>query len=125
MKSKCKNCEIDFSYSPSQKKGIFCSNSCQGDYVNKQKVLSGKASFKAVKKYVLKYWKYECSECNLNKWNGKHLTLQLDHKNGDKKDNRLDNVRWMCPNCHSQTDNWGVKNISVEGRKRLVTNKKK
>jgi hypothetical protein len=37
-------------------------------------------------------------------WNGKTLVLQLDHENGDCTDNRLENLRFLCPNCHSQTE---------------------
>lgn len=44
-----------------------------------------------------------------NEWNGKPLTLQLDHINGDHSDNRLENLRILCPNCHSQTSTWGMK----------------
>lgn len=51
-----------------------------------------------------------CKECKLkNEWNGKKLTLQLDHINGDGKDNRLENLRFLCPNCHSQTDTYAGK----------------
>ena len=54
---------------------------------------------------------YICEECGLLPvWNGKPLSLQLDHKNGHRWDNRPENVRFVDPNCHSQTDNFGSKN---------------
>ena len=45
-----------------------------------------------------------CDECGSGpEWNGKILVLQLDHRNGDSTDNRLENLHILCPNCHSQT----------------------
>ncbi len=38
--------------------------------------------------------------------NGKHLVMQLDHVNGNNTDHRLENLRMLCPNCHSQTETY-------------------
>jgi hypothetical protein len=54
----------------------------------------------------------KCSECGLlPEWNGKPISLQMDHINGDHHDNRLENLRILCPNCHSQTDTFGTRNL--------------
>lgn len=65
-----------------------------------------------VKKYLLRFdlIKYECSKCfNNGVWMNEKISLQLDHKNGINNDNRLDNLTFLCPNCHSQTDNFAGK----------------
>ena len=54
---------------------------------------------------------YICKECgNEGVWNNKPMTLQLDHINGDPSDHRLSNLRFLCPNCHSQTENFCGRN---------------
>jgi|LakMenEpi03Aug12_release.lakeMendotaPanAssembly.Ray.scaffolds.fasta_scaffold443109_2 hypothetical protein len=60
----------------------------------------------------------KCEECNLEStWNGKPITLHLDHINGISTDHRLENLRILCPNCHSQTDTYSGKNrVSSENR---------
>ena len=57
------------------------------------------------------YVEYKCSICNLKQWNEKPISLILDHINGNNKDNRLENLRWVCPNCNSQLDTTGARNI--------------
>ena len=52
---------------------------------------------------------YKCECCGISKWNGKPLTLQLHHINGIHNDNRLSNLQLLCPNCHSQTENFGTR----------------
>lgn len=59
--------------------------------------------------------KYECSECQIGLlYNNKSISLQLDHINGINNDNRLDNLRFLCPNCHSQTSTFSGKNRNKE-----------
>ncbi len=53
----------------------------------------------------------KCSICSINSWQGKEISLQLDHINGINNDNRLENIRLLCPNCHSQTTTFAGKNI--------------
>ena len=52
-------------------------------------------------------WKYSCTWCGIHQWRDKPLTLHLDHINGIHNDNRLLNLRFLCPNCHSQTETYG------------------
>lgn len=52
---------------------------------------------------------YKCACCGLTEWNGKPISLQLHHINGINNDNRLSNLQLLCPNCHSQTENFGTK----------------
>ena len=64
----------------------------------------------------------ECSCCGLSSiWNNKPLTLHVDHINGDRKNNDFSNLRFLCPNCHSQTDTYCGRNI--KGNKRRASAK--
>lgn len=72
-----------------------------------------------LKKRILKagLLKYKCECCgNKGKWNNKPLVLQLDHKDGDHSNHSLDNLRFLCPNCHSQTDTYSGKNAKYGDR---------
>jgi Zn finger protein HypA/HybF involved in hydrogenase expression len=54
---------------------------------------------------------YRCSCCsNTGEYNSSPLVLQLDHINGVNDDHRLENLRFLCPNCHSQQDTYAAKN---------------
>lgn len=81
---------------------------------------------KYVKK-LIKKWNLideECERCGLkDTWNGKSITLELDHINGNSDDNRLENLRFLCPNCHSQTETFKGRNSKGKTKvsdKRLI-----
>jgi len=57
-----------------------------------------------------------CEECGLDQWRCRPLSLQLHHINGKGRDNRLENLALLCPNCHSQTDSWGGRNVRGHNR---------
>lgn len=87
------------------KENVFCKNST--------------ASQKVLRSWYKKQddISYQCDYCGISEWQGKELVLQLDHINGDNHDNRLENLHWLCPNCHSQTDTFCGKKKKAEQAK--------
>lgn len=51
-----------------------------------------------------------CEDCNISEWRGLPIVIELDHINGNSKDHRLENLRMLCPNCHSQTPTFRARN---------------
>ena len=80
-----------------------------------EKEWSRTRSSSAVKNEIIKksLLPYNCAQegCNIkSEWLGKKISLHLDHINGDNRDHRLDNLRFLCPNCHSQTPTYCANN---------------
>jgi 5-methylcytosine-specific restriction endonuclease McrA len=132
MKSNCLTCGIEFSFRPSQKTGKYCSNKCQQKYQQKKViddwkenpdtgVKSGYRLKSGVREYLLEKTNHQCSSCGWNRVNpstGKS-PLEIDHVDGDCSNNKEENLRVLCPNCHSLTENYKALNKGNGNRKRL------
>lgn len=72
-----------------------------------------------LRRYIIKnnLIPYKCAICGCTEWQGKTLSLELDHINGINNDNRLENLRFLCPNCHSQTSTYGSRNQQLNNSK--------
>ncbi len=80
--------------------------------LNRSKVGKKEAPWRLRRAMVEAGIPYLCGECGGQpEWRGKSLILEVDHKNGNNLDNRKRNIGFLCPNCHSQTENFGSKNI--------------
>jgi hypothetical protein len=75
-------------------------------FIEKSPLVGGQ---KLTKRLIALGWKYMCAQCGINEWNGKPLPLHLDHINGIRTDTLFKNLRFLCPNCHQQTETWGNK----------------
>lgn len=77
-----------------------------------------------LRRYILNHEliPYKCAICGAIEWQGKTLSLELDHINGINNDNRLENLRFLCPNCHSQTTTYGSRNQQLNSSEYDITN---
>ena len=120
MIGKCKSCNKEYKYFDSQQSGTFCSRECTQDYRVKTIMESGTAKKGNAVTYLKRFVEYKCSCCGISEWNGKDIRLQIEHKDGNPKNNTIENVCWLCPNCHTQTETWGSRNAKGEARQRIL-----
>ncbi|HEV2785884.1 MAG TPA: helix-turn-helix domain-containing protein [Solirubrobacteraceae bacterium] len=75
-------------------------------------LLSGPRNRRHVKQRLLNAGlkQNRCERCGIDEWLGAPLSMALHHVNGDGSDNRLENLQMLCPNCHSQTENFAGRN---------------
>lgn len=122
----CLNCNIAFKYREKCQKGKYCSNKCQRCYEYKTTVDNwlSKNIFPGIrikKRFLCEIQENKCKICGISEWNNNLLILELDHINGNSNDDKIENLRLLCPNCHSQTPTYKNKN---KGSGRISRRKK-
>lgn len=109
---KCKNCGNDI-----PNRNIYCNNTCQNEYQNKQIFLLleneefSKIGIKSTidrvtKKYLIKKYGNKCSKCGwnkINKWTNR-VPIEINHIDGNPENHKIENTELLCPNCHSLTE---------------------
>jgi HNH endonuclease len=95
----------------------FCSVNCSnksraGIEYTGENSLNKVERHKRVRRLMIKKYGEVCNWCGGgNIWNERPLTLQIDHMDGDRRNWSLENLRFLCPNCHSQTETFGVRKV--------------
>lgn len=83
------------------------------------KVLTGEentTSYTCLRAFLIKEGIKEnkCEKCSITEWQGKPICIQLHHEDGNRNNNLLENLKMVCPNCHTQTITWGVRNKKLK-----------
>ena len=94
----------------------FCSNQCQQDHnweQRKKKIKKTGISYerRAGIRYLNETEGHKCKICGIDTWEGKDITLIMDHIDGNSKNDHLTNLRLICPNCDSQLPTYKSRNM--------------
>lgn len=111
----CINCDIEMAEGAGGNRK-YCSLQCQQDFNFEQRFRDwfefGKHFDNKPIRTFLKVWKgYYCEHCGISDWNGKEITLEVEHIDGNSDNSFPENVCFLCPNCHSQTPTYKARNI--------------
>lgn len=91
------------------KEAQYCSVTCV-KRTRELRVENGTGGARLAKNYLIAHGEAQCAACMLTTWNEIPITLELDHIDGNSENNQLENLRLLCPNCHSQTETWKNRN---------------
>jgi 5-methylcytosine-specific restriction endonuclease McrA len=116
----CLNCNKDCIWSRA-KANKYCDPKCQQEYQYKTYIIEWKQGTQNgakgqgeisgyVRRYLFTKFENKCCECGIDSWQGKHISLEIEHKDGNSLNQTEENLILLCPNCHSQTPTYKSKN---------------
>jgi len=109
----------------------FCNRKCQTDFIQTEiykRIDEGTYQVEpfsgnhVVRNYLILRRGYKCETCHLDKWLGVNIPLTVHHVDGNASNNHPSNIKLLCWNCHSLTDNYGNKNAESARVKRYILN---
>lgn len=109
QKKTCLFCQKELTHG-----GKYCNNKCQIEKLYLDKIEKWKNNSitpqNSIRRYLKEKYGYFCSLCGISEWKEKPITLEIEHKDGNSLNNLEENLCFLCPNCHSQTNTYKGKN---------------
>lgn len=106
----CKSCGKEI-----KSNKVYCNNKCQQEFKYNDRVnkfINGEISTLGVtwRRFLTEKDGYQCNSCGISEWNGTPIVLEIEHIDGNSSNNSIDNLCFLCPNCHSQTSTYKNRN---------------
>lgn len=96
------------------------------EYKYNQKLLSEdfeSLKYERLRKRIILEQDFHCNRCKRNEWMGYPIPLELEHKDGDNKNNTRENLEALCPNCHALTKTWRGRNKNPGHNRKRVSDR--